>query len=125
MILFFLFTTVLFGILFISFSTRRSSIQLVGLTSSGVTLILSSALLVYFDTDLHGFQHVFSFTVNFLNINYIFGLDGISVNFVFLTTLLIFLCLLFGYDERYLKEYFLSLLIIEFFLVFFFSVLFV
>jgi NADH-quinone oxidoreductase subunit M len=124
MILFFLFTTVLFGILFISFSTRRFSIRLVGLTSSGVTLILSSALLVYFDTDLPGSQHVFRVTVNFLKINYMFGLDGISAIFVFLTTVLIFFCLLFGYDEPYLKEYFLSLLIIEFFLVFVFSVMF-
>lgn len=123
MILFFIFTILLFGILLISFSTSRSFIQWTGLTSSGLLLILSSSLLVSFDTDFHGFQHIFSFTVNFLNFNYIFGLDGISVNFIFLTSFLIFLCLLFVYDEPLLREYFLLLLIIEFFLIFVFSVL--
>jgi len=52
-----------------------------------------------------------------------FGLDGISIFFFVLTSLLIFLCVLFVWDEPLLKEYVISLLLIALLLLLVFSVL--
>jgi proton-translocating NADH-quinone oxidoreductase chain M len=58
-----------------------------------------------------------------MNLTFSFGLDGISIFFFVLTSLLIFLCILFIWNERLLKEYVLNLLLIELLLLLVFSVL--
>jgi proton-translocating NADH-quinone oxidoreductase chain M len=58
-----------------------------------------------------------------MNLSFSFGLDGISIVFFVLTSLLIFLCILFIWNERLLKEYALNLLLIELLLLLVFSVL--
>ena len=58
-----------------------------------------------------------------MNLSFSFGLDGISIFFFVLTSLLIFLCILFIWNERLLKEYVLNLLLIELLLLLVFSVL--
>jgi proton-translocating NADH-quinone oxidoreductase chain M len=58
-----------------------------------------------------------------MNLSFSFGLDGISIFFFVLTSLLIFLCILFIWNERLLKEYALNLLLIELLLLLVFSVL--
>jgi proton-translocating NADH-quinone oxidoreductase chain M len=58
-----------------------------------------------------------------MNLSFSFGLDGISIFFFVLTSLLIFLCILFIWNERLLKEYSINLLLIELLLLLVFSVL--
>jgi len=60
-----------------------------------------------------------------LNVNLNLGIDGISLFFVLLTTLLIALCLLISWDtvKFNLKEYLISFLVMEFFLIGVFCVL--
>jgi proton-translocating NADH-quinone oxidoreductase chain M len=58
-----------------------------------------------------------------MNLSFSFGLDGISIFFFVLTSLLIFLCILFIWNERLLKEYAMNLLLIELLLLLVFSVL--
>ncbi|MFN9953253.1 MAG: proton-conducting transporter membrane subunit, partial [bacterium] len=57
------------------------------------------------------------------NLSYSFGIDGISVFFFFLSSLLIFICILFIWNENNFKKYALKLLLIELFLLIIFSVL--
>jgi proton-translocating NADH-quinone oxidoreductase chain M len=58
-----------------------------------------------------------------MNLQLSFGLDGISLFFFILSSFLIFLCVLFVFDEKHLKYYLLNLFIIEFLLLLVFSVL--
>jgi proton-translocating NADH-quinone oxidoreductase chain M len=97
----------------------------VSLFSSAIVLFLSCGLLVQFDCNTYYFQNVIVFALGdqSLNMNFSFGLDGISIFFFVLTSLLIFLCVLFVWDEPLLKEYVISLLLIELLLLLVFSVL--
>ena len=92
---------------------------------SGVTLILSINLLLKFDKTFSSFQFVehYTFSTETFNINFSFGLDGISIFLFVLTALLTFLCVLFILSEKLLKYYVLNLLIIEFLLFLVFSTL--
>jgi NADH:ubiquinone oxidoreductase subunit 4 (subunit M) len=58
-----------------------------------------------------------------LSLYFCFGFDGISILFFWLSSLLIFLCVLFVWNEFYLKEYLINLLITELLLLLVFSVL--
>jgi proton-translocating NADH-quinone oxidoreductase chain M len=58
-----------------------------------------------------------------MNFSFSFGLDGISLFFFVLTSLLIFLCILFIWNDVRFKEYALNLLLIELLLLLVFSVL--
>jgi len=97
----------------------------VSLFSSAIVLFLSCGLLVQFDCNTYYFQNVIVFALGdqSLNMTFSFGLDGISIFFFVLTSLLIFLCVLFVWDEPLLKEYVISLLLIELLLLLVFSVL--
>lgn len=92
---------------------------------SSIILILSSLLIVQFDNNLYHFQNVITYELgsNFLSFVYSFGLDGISLFFFFLSSLLIFLCILFIWNDSLFKEYAISLLVIELFLLIIFSIL--
>nr|UXN44175.1 NADH dehydrogenase subunit 4 [Navicula sp.] len=60
-----------------------------------------------------------------LNLNLTLGIDGISLFFLLLTTLLIPICILLSWDSvnKNLKEYLLAFLLLEFFLILVFGVL--
>jgi NADH-quinone oxidoreductase subunit M len=58
-----------------------------------------------------------------LSLNFLFALDGVSIFFFILTSLLIFLCVLFVQNEFLLKEYLCCLFSIHFILLVIFSVL--
>jgi len=92
---------------------------------SSIILLLSSLLIVQFDNNLYHFQNVITYELgsNFLSFVYSFGLDGISLFFFFLSSLLIFLCILFIWNDSLFKEYAISLLVIELFLLIIFSIL--
>ena len=104
---------------------NRKMLQFISIGTSGFVLILSSYILSKFDTNIYYFQELttYKFDSQFLNFSYSFGLDGISIYFFFLSALLIFLCILFIWNENNFKEYIINLLLIELFLLIIFSVL--
>ena len=115
------------GVFLLSFSSYKSHIlKIISLATSSITFLLSLILWVFFDKSTGEFQFVTKILwVPSLNINLTLGIDGISLFFVLLTTLLIFLCLLSSWSsiENNLKEYLIAFLIMEFFLIGVFCVL--
>lgn len=112
-------------VLFIVPKRNKTKLQFISIGTSGLVLILSSYILSKFDTNIYYFQELttYKFDSQFLNFSYSFGLDGISIYFFFLSSLLIFLCILFIWNENNFKEYVINLLLIELFLLIIFSVL--
>ena len=100
-------------------------LRFISLVTSGLVLILSSILLISFDSNTYYFQHLYTSSIgsNYLNLVYSFGLDNISIFFFVLSSLLIFCCILFIWNDPLFKEYVLNLLLIELFLLIIFSVL--
>ena len=127
MILLFMFFMLFSSILFLFFmdSKQKFYIQTIGLLSSSIVLLLSLYLICIFDFNSSYYQNTFTLSsgVSLLNIDFSFGVDGISVFFVFLTAFLIFLCILFSWESPFLKEHFINLLVLDFLLILVFSVL--
>jgi proton-translocating NADH-quinone oxidoreductase chain M len=125
MLLNILLTTLILGTIVLSFINNRAMLQYVSLFVSGLTLLISTYIFVIFDKNQTFFQEIvtYYFDSNYLNFSYSFGLDGLSVSFLFLSCFLIFLCILFIWDEVRFKEYVISLLVIELLLCLIFTVL--
>lgn len=102
-----------------------SLLRFISMLSTGIVVVLSSILLLNFDSNSNDFQNLvtYNFDSDFLNLSFSFGLDGISIFFFFLTSLLIFLCVLYILNENDLKQYLILLLSIELILIIIFSVL--
>lgn len=101
-------------------------IRLVALYSSLATFVFSLLLWVFFDRSTYKFQFVEQYSWNEVaNISFYLGIDGISLFFIILTTFLIPICILSSWSSVrvYIKEYMVSFLILEFFLILVFSVL--
>ncbi len=114
----------LFFILFIV-ETNYKLLRLVSLLSSGIILILSCILLLDFNSNNYYFQHIVLYKLGFniLNLYFIVGLDGISIFFFILSNFLIFLCILFIWDDLLFKNYVINLFFINLFLLLVFSVM--
>ena len=112
-------------ILFFIPSTNNQTIRVFSLFATAIVLLLSCSLLVQFDCNSYYFQNVVTYSIgsNLINLSFSFGLDGISIFFFVLTSFLIFLCILFIWNDKLLKEYTMSLLLIELLLLLVFSVL--
>ena len=113
-------------LLFLIPSTNKFLLKLVALNVSCVTFILSLLLWFFFDKSSGTFQYVDKFLwISSLNINFPIGVDGISLFFILLTTLLIPLCLLTSWSsvQEHLKKYLIAFLIMEFFLIGVFCIL--
>ena len=127
MILTSIFTVLLFSllILFLIPSIHTELMKVFSLMSSGIVLFLSCLLLVEFDCNSYYFSNVVTYSLgsDLMNFKFSFGLDGISLFFFILTSLLIFLCVLFIWNEIRFKEYAFNLLLIELLLLLVFSVL--
>jgi NADH-quinone oxidoreductase subunit M len=94
----------------------------------GITLYFFSVnfffffyFIYFFKKIYYGFQ--FSEIYNFFNFTILFGVDGISLFFLFLTVFLMPICILLSWDYINIKvyEYLISFLFLEIFLVLFFS----
>ena len=99
-------------LLLISPFQNKSRLKSIVLNFSCLTFISSLFLWVFFDKSVGTFQFVDKFLwIPILNINFPLGVDGISVFFVILTTLLIPLCLLASWNsiQTDLKKYFMAL----------------
>lgn len=123
-IIFIILIVTLLGI-FVTNKNDSQTLKVLSVTSTGVIMFFASYLLTLFERGINNFQHliIYQLDFNLLNISFSFGLDGISIYFFFLTTLLTFLCVLYVLEEENLKQYLISLLTIEFFLLIIFSVL--
>jgi len=122
----------IFSILFVSLvvlffvpSSNRQLLRHLSLFASGSVLVLSCLLLDQFDPNSYYFQYVQNYKIGseLLNLSFSVGLDGISLFFFILSNFLIFLCVLFVWEETLLKEYLISLILIDLLLLLVFSVL--
>ncbi len=92
----------------------------VALWTSLINFLLSLFVWVHFDTTTADFQFVeFAIWMPAFNISYKMGIDGISMLFVLLTTLLTPICVLASWEsiQVRVKEYMISFLVLETFIV--------
>jgi proton-translocating NADH-quinone oxidoreductase chain M len=99
--------------------------KITALNTTCVVFLLSLLCLVLFNKKDGGFQMKIVFKwLSIFNINVSFGIDGISIFFLVLTTLLTLLCFLVSWDNSFFTRMFLiCFLSLEFLLVNVFSVL--
>lgn len=111
-------------LLFVS-SQNFNFIRGSALWASLFTFVSSLFLWVCFDRECIRFQFVSDLSwISSSNLNISLGIDGISIFFVLLTTLLIPLCLLASWQSisKFYKEYVIAFLVMETFLLFVFCV---
>jgi hypothetical protein len=123
-IIFFLLIFCLF-FLFLIPSSNRILIRQCSLFTSGFVFILSVCLLDSFLLNFYYFQNIIVYKFGFesLNLYFLLGIDGISIFFFILSSLLIFLCILFVWNEDLLKEYMIILILLDLLLLIVFSTL--
>ena len=127
MLLTLIFSILLASLFFLFFIPVRyvQTIKIFSLIVTSLILFLSCTLLVGFDCNNYYFSNVvtYAFGSSLINFSFSFGLDGISLFFFILTSFLIFLCILFIWNDIRFKEFTLNLLLIELLLLLVFSVL--
>ena len=114
-----------FLLLFIP-ASNHSLLKYIALNVSCFAYVVSLFLWIFFNKSIGSFQFVSKFWwIPFLNLNFSLGIDGISLFFILLTTLLIFLCILISWTsvDTNIKEFLIAFLIMEFFLIGVFSIL--
>ena len=106
-------------------SWNKKLIKKITLIFSSISFLLSLYLWVNFNKSIGCFQFVNSVSWGkYLNLSFTVGIDGISVFFLILTTLLIPLCILVSWNvTSNAKDYFVAWLALEFFLLGVFTVL--
>lgn len=107
-------------------SKYQQGMKIFGLTLSFFVFVCSLLLWVWFDQSTAKFQFVVNFPwFSSFNINCTFGVDGISLFLILLTTLLFPLCILGSWYsiQKRIKEYLLCFLLMEAFLICVFCVL--
>lgn len=95
---------------------KVQTIKLMALIISLLEFVFSLPLWFTFDKSTHLMQFVERRTwIELFNIEYYLGLDGISILFVLLSALVTILCVLVSWNsiEKKVKEFFVSLLILE------------
>jgi NADH-quinone oxidoreductase subunit M len=109
---------------------KKHMIQTVALWGSGIVLVGSMYLYIFYNQSSPKFQFTSEFPLWFpwqssSSLSILFGVDGISLFFIILTALLIFLCILSSLDSitYRLKDYMIAFLVLESLLMGVFSVL--
>lgn len=118
----------IFGILLLLFipSRQEQLLKFVALNSTCLSFTGSLLLWGLFQNSIGSFQFVVNLIwIPIFNINITLGVDGISLFFIFLTTLLIPLCLLASWNSVSfnLKEFLIAFLLLDLLLISSFSVL--
>ena len=123
----------LFGVFILLFvpNWKTQLIRRIALNTSLLTFLISLLLWIEFDSGTAHFQFFEAglggstpalFTpsteYSFSSLNFIFGVDGISLFFIILTTFLIPICILVSWTsiQAYVKEYCIAFLILESFI---------
>nr|YP_010164021.1 NADH dehydrogenase subunit 4 [Thalassiosira nordenskioeldii]QRK25924.1 NADH dehydrogenase subunit 4 [Thalassiosira nordenskioeldii] len=107
-------------------SSNHPLLKSIALNVSCFTYVMSLFLWIFFNKSIGSFQFVNKLLwIPFLNLNFSVGVDGISLFFLLLTTLLIFLCILISWTsvKTNIKEFLIAFLVMEFFLIGVFSIL--
>jgi proton-translocating NADH-quinone oxidoreductase chain M len=107
-------------------ASNEKLLKFVALNSACLSFIGSLFLWGFFQKSTGHFQFIASFFwLPSLNLNFTLGVDGISIFFLLLTTLLIPLCLLASWNSVSfnLKEFLIAFLMLDFFLIGTFCVL--
>jgi len=108
------------GILVLAFVPSRNTdlIRKIGASFAALSFVLSLQLWVLFDNQAVGFQFV---EVKNWMFPVYFGIDGISLFFVLLTTFLILLCIIATWEsiQTHVKAYMMAFLVMGSFLVVF------
>jgi len=105
---------------------REKLLKLIALNVAFISFFSSLLVCGFFQKSVGSFQFVTKFAwIPALNLNFVFGVDGISLFFLFLTTMLIPLCILASWNSVSfsVKEFLIAFLILDFFLVGTFCVL--
>lgn len=126
MILFIIYIILNIGIVTIFLIKNTILIKKVALSTTILTFYSSLFLWIFFEKNSFFFQYLFYIKwLSFLNINFILGLDGLSLFFVLLTTFLMPICITYCWTSITIKikEFFLLFLFIELFLLFIFTIL--
>jgi NADH-quinone oxidoreductase subunit M len=95
-----------------------SQARIIALSTSVIVFLLSILLWIYFDPGTAAFQFVEQqrwITIGGFSINYHMGIDGISLFFVLLSTLLTMICVVASWISVHhqVKEYMISFLVLE------------
>ena len=111
-----------FILLFVPANSRQniSIIKTSALYTSLLVFIMSLYLWAAFDNSTAKFQYVEVYNwIGSSNINFYLGIDGISLFFVILTTLLIPICILASWEaiKTNIKEYMIAFLLLESFVI--------
>ena len=109
----------LIGVVFLCLISpkQRNLLKIVALNFSSLPFIGFLLIWVGFKEHIVQFQFATKFYWLF-NFYFVLGIDGISLFFLLLTTLLIPICILVSWtsmDKKFLKEYLIAFLAIEFF----------
>jgi proton-translocating NADH-quinone oxidoreductase chain M len=118
----------IFGILVLLLIPSRDEklLKVVALNFSCVSFIGSLLVWGFYQGAIGNFQFVVKlFWLPSLNLNFVLGIDGISIFFLLLTTLLVPLCILVSWNSisYNLKEFLIAFLILDFFLIGVFCIL--
>lgn len=91
--------------------------------ASVIIFLFTTYLWVTYDPFHFGYQHIYC--IQWSDFKFFIGIDGLSLFFIYLTTFLIPLCLLFSWNNNTTNNYYsmIFLLSIEIILIFFFSVI--
>jgi len=101
-------------------SKKKKLLKILALNFSCLPFIGFLFIWIFFQKSLSNFQFVTKiFWLSNLNLNLTLGLDGISLFFLLLTTLLIPICILISWNgiTYKVKEYLIAFLLLEFFLI--------
>jgi len=107
-------------------SSYSKMLKLIALNFSSLPFVGSLLIWAYFKKSFGQFQFVTKVCwFSAFNLNFTLGIDGISLFFLLLTTLLIPVCILLSWSsvKKNLKEYLLAFLFLEFFLILVFCIL--
>ena len=116
------------GVLILCFipAKEKKLLKVITLNVTFVSFLGSLLLWSFFNKSIGFFQFVLEFNwFYFLNVTFSLGIDGISLFFLFLTTLLIPLCVLISWNSvtNNLKEFLILFLVLDILLIGVFSVL--
>lgn len=128
---YFLFTLIILpllgaGVIFFVPTMKKDLMRSIALFTSLITFGYSVFLWILFDKTTAQFQFVELYNwLPIFNINIYLGVDGISLFFIILTTFLIPMCILAGWDaiQKNIKEYLIAFLILETMMILVFTVL--
>lgn len=118
-LIFYLLLIPLIGVLTLIPTKENKTIKLITLNTTSLTFLFSLFLWITFEKKISKFQFITDINwISLINLNYILGIDGISLFFLLLSTLLFPICILTSWNNiNENKNYFLAFLILEFFLI--------